>query len=82
MTEPLVRPVRESAQVSGVPRDALYEAIREGRIRVIRRGRRLLVPTAELARFVESEAALEEGGDRVTDSAVQDAGTARGDGQP
>jgi excisionase family DNA binding protein len=57
----LVLSVREAARVSGYPRDGLYEAIHDGRIRVIRRGRRIIVPTAELERFVELEASKSEG---------------------
>lgn len=56
MDGPLVRPVREASHVSGYPRDALYEAIQEGRLKVIRRGRRILVPMAELERLIEREA--------------------------
>lgn len=55
MTEPLVRPVREAARASGYPRDGLYEAIAEGRLKVIRRGRRILVPTSALEEFVRRE---------------------------
>jgi excisionase family DNA binding protein len=58
VTEPLVVPVRQASKSSGIPRDAIYEAVKDGRIRVLRRGRRILVPVAELERFVARE--LEE----------------------
>ena len=57
--EPLVVSVREGSRQSGYPRDALYQAIEDGRLKVIRRGatgRRLLIPVSELRRFVEAEA--------------------------
>jgi excisionase family DNA binding protein len=56
LTEPLVRGVRESARASGLPRDLLYRAIHDGRLRVLVSGRRILVPVGELAAFVEREA--------------------------
>jgi excisionase family DNA binding protein len=46
---------RRAAQVLGLGRDATYAAIREGRLRALRLGRRLLVPVTELERFVERE---------------------------
>lgn len=58
MTEPLVVGVREAWRSSGLPRDYLYKAIADGRLRVIRSGpagRRILVPVRELERFVERE---------------------------
>ena len=58
MDEPLVRSVRDSARASGYPRDGLYEAIAEGRLRVIRRGTRILVPTRELEAFIERESGV------------------------
>lgn len=59
--EPLVTGVREAARGSGLPRDYLYRAIRDGRLRVIRSGpagRRVLVPVRELEAFVEREAGI------------------------
>lgn len=53
---PFVRPVREAARVSGYPRDAIYEAIGDGRLPVIRRGRRILVVMRRLEELIESEA--------------------------
>lgn len=64
--------------MSGYPRDALYEAIHEGRLPAIRRGKRILVVMRELATFVEREA---EGGDAMlNDSPRNDKDPGRGDG--
>jgi excisionase family DNA binding protein len=56
----LVIGVREAASSSGLPRDLLYEAIHDGRLPVLRRGRRILVVVAQLERFVEREVARTE----------------------
>lgn len=55
--EPLVfRGVRAAARETGIPRDLLYSAIRDGRLRIIRSGRTALIPRAELQRWIEAEA--------------------------
>ena len=56
MTEPLVVPPREAGRRIGIGRDAVYQAIREGRLKALSVGRRLYVPVAELERFVQREA--------------------------
>jgi excisionase family DNA binding protein len=56
MSEKLVVTPREAAQISGLPRDFVYEALRDGRLQAIRRGRNFLIPRRELDRFVEEEA--------------------------
>lgn len=61
MNAPLVRSVRDSARASGYPRDGLYAAVAEGRLRVIRRGKRILVPVRELESFIERESARQRG---------------------
>jgi excisionase family DNA binding protein len=54
--EPLLVSVRVAAQLLGVGRDTAYELVREGRLRAVHvTGRRLLVPRAERAAFVERE---------------------------
>jgi excisionase family DNA binding protein len=53
--EPLLLSVREASRRLGLGRDATYAAVREGRLRALRVGRRLYVPVAELAAFVERE---------------------------
>jgi excisionase family DNA binding protein len=55
VTEPLLLGVRDAARRLGIGRDSAYAAIRERRLRAIRVGRRVLVPVAELERFVETE---------------------------
>jgi excisionase family DNA binding protein len=55
VTEPLLISIREASRRLGLGRDATYEAARVGRLRVLRVGRRLYVPEAELAAFVERE---------------------------
>lgn len=60
--QPLLVGVREAARELGIGRDAAYQLVHEGRLRVVRvSGRRLLVPRNELRRFIEREVA--EGGD-------------------
>ena len=54
--EKLVLTPREAAQTSGLPRDCIYEALHDGRLRSIKRGRNNLIPHRELERFVEEEA--------------------------
>jgi len=51
----LLRP-RAAARELGLGREAVYQLIREGRLRCVRVGRRLLVPRTELEAFVEREA--------------------------
>jgi excisionase family DNA binding protein len=55
MAEPLLLSVREAARALGIGRDTAYELVKEGRLRAVRIGRRLLVPQAELSGFVERE---------------------------
>jgi excisionase family DNA binding protein len=53
--EPLLISVRQAAAELPCGRDTMYELIRQGRIRSVRIGRRLLVPRTELEAFVERE---------------------------
>jgi excisionase family DNA binding protein len=55
VTERLVFSVREASRLSGYPRDGLYEAIHDGRLAVLHRGRRILVPRIALEQFVDAE---------------------------
>jgi excisionase family DNA binding protein len=55
MTEPLLVGVREAARVLGLGRDSCYALVREGRLRAVRVGRRVLIPRAELEDFVTRE---------------------------
>src|SRR5262245_58841324 len=47
VTEKLVLTPREAARISGLGRDFVYEALHDGRIRSIRRGRNYLIPRSE-----------------------------------
>lgn len=49
---PLTLTVEEATRYSGFSRNALYDAISAGRLRVIRSGRLIRVPTSELEQFV------------------------------
>ena len=55
MTEPLLVGFREAARRLGIGRDATYTAVREGRIRSLSVGRRVLIPVRELDDFVARE---------------------------
>src|ERR671937_392026 len=58
--EKIVRPVRDASRASGYPRDGIYEAIADGRLPVIRRGRRILVPMQRLEQMIAEEIAAAE----------------------
>jgi excisionase family DNA binding protein len=62
MTEPLLVPAQEGFRRIGIARDFGYQAVREGRLRVIRVGRRILIPVRELEAFIEREAKREDAG--------------------
>lgn len=49
---PTIRVWPEAGQLLGISKDAAYKAAAAGEIPVIRVGRRLLVPTAELLRML------------------------------
>jgi excisionase family DNA binding protein len=55
--EPLLLNPREFATRVGLGRDATYALLREGRIRHLCVGRRILIPAVEAADFVEREVA-------------------------
>jgi excisionase family DNA binding protein len=57
MTEaaPLLAGVRDAARELGIGRDTAYQLVRDGRLRAVRVGRRLLIPRTELEAFVERE---------------------------
>jgi excisionase family DNA binding protein len=57
--EPLLTTVRQAAGRAGVGRDAMYRLIREGRMPVVRIGRKRLVPVAALEDWVRTEARAE-----------------------
>ncbi len=59
---PLLLPVRDFARAEGLGRDTTYRLIAEGRIRVVRVGRKILVPRSELEGFVARESVRADGG--------------------
>ncbi|MHB8246415.1 MAG: excisionase family DNA-binding protein [Acidimicrobiales bacterium] len=52
---PLAVSPRKAAQYLDVGHDAIYQLLREGRLRSVRLGRRRLIPFSELERFLSEE---------------------------
>ena len=50
----------QAAQILGVGRNTIYRAIRQGKVRVLRLGNRIVVPKAELQRLLRGEATVIE----------------------
>ena len=59
MNTPLAYSIAEACSVARAGRTALYEAIRSGALRAVKRGRRTLVLADDLRRYLESLPALE-----------------------
>jgi excisionase family DNA binding protein len=55
MTEALAVSVREAGRTLSIGRDTTYQLIREGRLKAVRIGRRLLIPRSELEAFLQRE---------------------------
>ena len=53
---PALLPLQQWARLAGIGRDAAYRLTREGRLRHMKVGRRILVPRSELVAFPEREA--------------------------
>ena len=52
MSDRLALGVREAAKSLGISRTKLYEAVRDKRLRVVRLGRRVLIPLDALREFL------------------------------
>jgi excisionase family DNA binding protein len=53
MTDRLALGVTEAAKLLGISRSKLYEAVRDKRLRVVRFGRRVLIPLDALKAFLD-----------------------------
>ena len=54
MNTPLAYSIAEACSVAHAGRTALYEAIRSGALRAVKRGRRTIVLAEDLRRYLES----------------------------
>jgi excisionase family DNA binding protein len=62
MTEPLVYTIEQVAEMLGVGRSTAYDAVRRGELPVVRLGRRLLVPKAQLKDLLDGAEPRQNGG--------------------
>jgi excisionase family DNA binding protein len=59
MNTPLAYSIAEACSVARAGRTALYEAIRSGALRAVKRGRRTIVLADDLRRYLENLPAVE-----------------------
>jgi excisionase family DNA binding protein len=52
LTTKILFTIRETIAFTGVSRSAIYNALKDGRLRACKLGRRTLVPIAEIERFL------------------------------
>jgi excisionase family DNA binding protein len=71
MLIPLVHTISEACAITHTGRTALYEAIRSGALRAVKRGRRTLIPDDDLRRWVDTFPS-------VTVKSVEQSGTGGG----
>jgi len=58
VTKPLLTPDEFRDALGGaIGRGSIYELVRVGRVRSVRLGRKILIPSAEVSAFIEREAA-------------------------
>lgn len=54
MNEPIAYSVEETRKVTGIGRTAIYEEIKAGRLRAVKRGRRTLILADDIRRWLEA----------------------------
>ncbi len=59
MHNPLVHNIAEACEAADTGRTALYEAIKSGELRAVKRGRRTLILDEDLRRWVQSLPSVE-----------------------